>query len=294
MKVLITGIDGFTGQHLEIFLLQKGFEVFGTVLEKNLKETYLACSIQNKKEVVSVIEKIQPEYIIHLAAISFVGEKNASLIYDVNVIGTQNVLDALIELKISPKKILLASSATVYGNQNAQVLDESMCPKPVNHYGISKLAMEHAAQSYFDKLDIIITRPFNYSGLGQAEHFLIPKIVKHFKEREKKIELGNLHVAREFNTIEYILEVYYELMQSDIKSEIINLSSNKTIKLLEVIEMMNALSGYKIEVHVNPDLVRKNEIASLSGSCEKLYEKVPAVKSIDNDFSTMLKTMYVH
>jgi nucleoside-diphosphate-sugar epimerase len=293
MRVLITGIDGFTGQHLEKFLLKNGFEVFGTVISDSPQENYLTCNIQNQSEVLSVIERSRPEYIIHLAAISFVGEENASLIYDVNILGTQNILDALLKASITPKKVILASSATVYGNQNSEILDESMCPKPVNHYGISKLAMEHVAQTYFNKLDIIITRPFNYSGVGQAEHFLIPKIVKHYTEKKKEVELGNLHVAREFNDVDYVIHVYYELMISEIKSQIVNLSSNKAIKLLDVIDAMNELAGYSIDVKVNPAFVRENEIASLSGSCEKLYALIPKASSFQNDFKKMLQTMYL-
>ena len=293
MKVLITGIDGFTGQYLEKFLIEKNFEVYGTVIAESGQENYLMCNIRNKLEVDGVIELVKPDYIIHLAAISFVGEENASLIYDVNVIGTQNILDAVLQTSVIPKKILLASSATVYGNQNAEVLDESMCPKPVNHYGISKLAMEHVAQTYFDKLDIIIARPFNYSGAGQAEHFLIPKIVKHYKEHSSVIELGNLHVAREFNDIGYVIRIYYELMIGEIRSEIVNLSSNKTIKLLDVIEIMNKIAGYEIEARVNQAFVRENEIASLSGSCEKLYSLIPSASSFENDFKKMLESMYL-
>ncbi len=65
----------------------------------------------------------------------------------------------------------MASSATIYGNQGLEVLDESLCPIPANHYGASKYAMECLVKNYFTKLNIIITRPFNYTGVGQAEHF---------------------------------------------------------------------------------------------------------------------------
>ena len=177
MNVLITGIDGFTGKHLEAFLNAKGYNVFGTVIEESKNENYLKCDIRNKEEVDIVISKVKPDYIFHLAAISFVGETDKSMIYDVNVLGTQNILDSVLLFEIEPKKIIIASSATVYGNQDENTLDETMCPKPVNHYGYSKLAMEHLATTYFNKLDIIITRPFNYTGIGHSKNFVIPKII---------------------------------------------------------------------------------------------------------------------
>lgn len=174
--VLITGINGFTGIYLEKFFIEKGFKVFGTVIDIPKQKNHIQCDITQKDQVDHVIQTVKPHYVIHIAAISFVGESNASLIYDVNVIGTENILQSLVENDIKPKKVILASSATVYGNQGKEVLDESMCPAPVNHYGCSKLAMEHMASNYFDTFDIIITRPFNYTGVGQEGHFLIPKI----------------------------------------------------------------------------------------------------------------------
>lgn len=269
-KILITGIDGFTGIHLEHLLFEKGYSVFGTVLLNTNNNRHLKCDLRNPDEINVVIESIKPDYIFHLAGISFVGEQNKSLIYDVNVIGTENLLNAILKAKLNPQKIIVASSATVYGNQNKSVLDETMCPKPVNHYGYSKLAMEHLVETYFTKLNILITRPFNYTGPHQAEHFLIPKIIKHFKERKEFIELGNTNVAREFNHVSDVSNLYYKLMLSNTNSTVVNLCSGRAIYLLDIIECLNKLAGYKIRIKTNPELVRNNEIVILKGSIEKL------------------------
>ena len=289
-KVLITGIDGFTGKYLEKKLLQEGFEVYGTVLENSKEQNHFLCDITNFNDINDIIKKIKPNFIIHLAAISFVGESDIELFYKVNVVGTQNLLDAIIKNRLNPKKIILASSATVYGKQKNNVLDESMCPNPINHYGISKYAMEQIAKLYFEKLNIIITKPFNYTGIGQAEYFLIPKIVKHYKEKKEYIELGNLDVAREFNDVDYIIEIYYRLLMSNIKSEIVNLSSNRPIKLLDIIDIMNSIAGYQIKVKVNPKFVRENEIKSLSGSTKKLFGLIEKVKQ--KDIRKLLEKIY--
>ncbi|BAF71303.1 GDP-mannose 4,6-dehydratase [Sulfurovum sp. NBC37-1] len=269
-KILITGINGFTGVHLEKYLHTRGFDVYGTVIDEPKQKNHLHCDITKKEQIDKVIASVKPDYVIHIAAISFVGESNASLIYDVNVIGTENILQSLRDNSVKPEKVILASSATVYGNQGKEVLDESMCPQPVNHYGCSKLSMEHMASNYFNDFDVIITRPFNYTGIGQESHFLIPKIVDHFKKGKKEIELGNIHVAREFNDINYVIGIYHKLLFSEAKSTIVNLSSNNPVKLLDVIEVMQEIAGYRIEVKVNPAFVRPNEIKSLAGSTEKL------------------------
>jgi len=291
-KVLITGINGFTGIHLEKHLKSHGFDVYGTVLEVPEHTNHFQCNLVNQNEIDNIIKALKPDYVVHIAAISFVGESNASLIYNVNVIGTENLLNALITHKSGLQKVILSSSATIYGNQGQSVLEETMCPMPVNHYGISKLSMEYVAKNYFDRLPILISRPFNYTGIGQENHFLIPKIIKHFAQKSTIIELGNLHVAREFNDIESVIDIYYRLLISCHRSEIVNIASNAPVKLLDIISMMNEIAGYKIDVHVNPDFVRKNEIASLSGSTKKLASLIGEVNYVP--IKETLRKMYIY
>ncbi|MDD2358603.1 MAG: GDP-mannose 4,6-dehydratase [Thiovulaceae bacterium] len=288
-KVLITGIDSFTGMHLAAYLEKFGYDLYGTSLfETGLKK--YRCDITNKDDVKRVLQQVQPHYFIHLSGISFTAHENTEEFYRVNTIGTTNILDAFVELAIQPLKIILASSATVYGNQGLEVLDESLCPKPSNHYGASKYAMEVLASSYFDKLPIILVRPFNYTGISQAEHFLIPKIIKHFREKKGKIELGNLHVMREFNDVNFVCEVYKRVLECSAKSETVNICSSRGIKLLDVIDMMNTIAAYTIEVEVNPAFVRKDEIASLTGSPKKLFNMIGKVEQ--KPFQITLKEMY--
>ena len=290
-KVLITGIDSFTGVHLSKYLRSCGYDVYGTSLFEKADKLY-KCDITNKQDILDVLEDIKPEFLIHLSGISFAGHGNLEEFYKVNTIGTTNILDSFVELGLKPDKLILASSATIYGNQGLEVLDESLCPKPANHYGASKYAMESLASGYFDKLPIIITRPFNYTGVGQVDNFLIPKIVKHFREKQQIIELGNLNVMREFNDVEFVCEVYKRLLEVDSSGELVNIASNRGVKLLDVINSMNKIAGYKIEVQVNPAFVRKDEIKSLTGSSEKLFDLIGKVeqKSLENMLGEMFES----
>jgi nucleoside-diphosphate-sugar epimerase len=291
-KILITGIEGFTGQHLDSYLSNHGYEVYGATLDKPTKPNYFQCDITVTDEICAVLQQIKPDYIIHLSAISFVAHKDMEAFYKVNTIGTLNLLEELLKLEISPKKVILASSATVYGNQNQEILDESMCPKPANHYGASKYAMESLSSNYFDKLPIIITRPFNYTGINQDKNFLIPKIVSHYKEKLHSIELGNLDVVREFNDIEFVCEVYHKLLLTPHHSEVVNISTSRGIKLLDIIKMMNKIARYDIDVKVNPKFVRKDEIKLLIGSNKKLTKMIGDIdiKSFEDTLRTMFET----
>ncbi|MGB0273829.1 MAG: GDP-mannose 4,6-dehydratase [Flavobacteriaceae bacterium] len=269
MRVLITGIEGFTGNYLEKFLVSKNFDVYGTTIESPTKPTHFKCDITNIEEVKVVLSHLIPDFIINLAAISFVAA-NPMKMYEVNVFGALNILDSLIKLKQTPKKIILASSAAVYGNYSGS-LSESNISSPVNHYGNSKLAMENMAKNYFDKINILIVRPFNYTGIGQENHFLIPKIVSHFRAKKKTIELGNTHVFREYNNVNDVVEAYAKLMTSDINAEVFNLCSGKSYSISQIMSTLVEMSKHNIEVKTNPKFVRKNEIIDLKGDPSKLF-----------------------
>ena len=279
-RVLIFGANSFTAKHLIPYLKKNGFSVEGSRVDILKKDLLL-------KEIV----EIRPDYIINLAGVSFVAHSNSLDFYSVNSIGALNILDILIEKNINPKKIILASSATVYGNQDLEILDESLCPNPINHYGNSKLSMENLAKNYFNRLNITITRPFNYTGVGQSSNFLIPKIVNHYREKKEVIELGNLDVVREFNDILFICEAYRRILENpNTSNEILNIASGRGIKLLDIIDIMNNLAGYKIEVKVNPKFIRENEIKTLTGSPKKLYSLVGEIPQ--KDFKETLKDMF--
>lgn len=267
--VLLTGATGFTGRYLESALLQRGYRVLR--LDPNGTDS---CDLTDLAAVERTVSKAAPDFVVHLAAIAFVAHGNAEDLYRVNVIGTTNLLQALGGLKTAPEKVLLASSANVYGMPAVEVLDESLCPAPVSHYACSKLAMEHMARSWFGRLPILITRPFNYTGPGQAEHFLVPKIVKHFKDRAPYIELGNLHVRRDYSDVEDVVAAYVALLESDVHSEVVNICSGRDIALLEIVSMMKDIAGYEIDVRVNPEFVRDNEVTRLVGSQKKLRSLV--------------------
>jgi nucleoside-diphosphate-sugar epimerase len=273
-KVLITGIDGFTGLYLESLLIREGYDVYGLVCPKSSKKTHLVCNIANKQDVTRALEAVSPDYIIHLAGISFVPHSDVKQVYDINFFGTLNILDALVELGQRPAKIVLASSANVYGNPPVEVINESVCPAPVNHYSISKLAMEFMARTYFDRLNILITRPFNYTGVGQSRQFLIPKIVSHFKERKEVIELGNLDVVRDFSDVRFVAEVYRKLMECDSSCETVNVCSGAGISLLQIIRRLRDMTGHEIKTVKNLEFVRENEVKTLIGSNIRLLSLI--------------------
>lgn len=279
-KVLLTGVDGFTGKYVERELVSRGYSVIGLVY-RNAKKGQVACDLTDRQAVTTCLEQVQPSYIIHLAALSFVGHADQKAFYDVNVFGALNLLEAAKELGLQLEKVVFASSANIYGNPvDVECISEAVSPSPVNHYAMSKLAMEHMVKLWFSEYPILITRPFNYTGPGQAEHFLIPKIVSHFKINASEIELGNTDVSRDFSDVRDIAESYVNLLESEAHSEIVNLCSGQVTSLQAIISMMEEVAGYKIQVQVNPDFVRTNEIKVLGGDNSKLTMLTGSAPSI--------------
>jgi len=231
----------------------------------------------------------KPDSVVHLAAISFVGHGQISDFYNVNVIGTLNLLEAIAKLAVLPKSILIASSANVYGNCEDSPISELQSFNPLNDYAVSKVAMEYAAKLWMDKLPILIARPFNYTGVGQSPSFLIPKIASHFSKRKKTIELGNLDVARDFLDVRNVVQIYLQLVEKAVHSDIVNVCSGITYQLQDVISMSEELAGHQIEVKVNPQFVRSNELKVLCGDNSKLNSLDIKFKKIS--FKETLKWM---
>jgi nucleoside-diphosphate-sugar epimerase len=215
--------------------------------------------------------------------VAFVGHGDPSEFYSVNVIGTRNLLEAIAASAGSVTRVILASSANIYGNSTEGRLSEDTPANPANDYSVSKWAMEELAKLWRDQLPITVTRPFNYTGVGQAERFLVPKIVKHFLGKEPVIELGNLDVWRDFSDVRDIALIYRRLAESSGANSTVNLCSGKTQSLRSVLEKAAEITGHQIEVLVNPRYVRKNDVKALSGSTNNLHSLIGEFQRISLD-----------
>jgi GDP-6-deoxy-D-talose 4-dehydrogenase len=267
---LITGINGFTGKYVAAELEGAGYTVFGTGAAVSDLPNYFQLDLLDKRGLIDVVRETQPSVVVHLAAIAFVGHGNVDAFYQVNLIGTRNLLEVLTQHVKNLTSVLLASSANVYGNSTEGVLCETTPLNPANDYAVSKLAMEYMAKLWVDKLPLFIVRPFNYTGVGQSDDFLIPKIVTHFRSQLPVIELGNLDVWRDFSDVRAVAQIYKRLLDVKPTGQIINVCSGKTHSLREVLAIAKIVSGHEIEVRINPAFERVNEVKSLCGDATRL------------------------
>ncbi len=286
---LITGINSFTGPYICEAFKQQNYNIVGTVLStidfpnSNGFEVH-KMNLLNYDDVNSVIAKTQPNIVIHLAGISFVINNNASRFYDVHVNGTRNLLAALVEHNVPISKIILASSGHVYGP--TAIPSEKTPPKAMNDYAVSKIAMEYMSKTWADKLPIIIARPFNYTGVAQKEHFIIPKILSAFVNKISELQLGRTDIKRDFSDVRFIAQCYAALAKEGKIGEVYNLASGKSYSIHYLIEEFSRISGLNIIIKHNKSFVRSNEPHSITADNTKIMglkkapEHIPIEKTL--------------
>ncbi len=257
--ILLTGAQGFTGQHFHRAAQQAGWSIHA-----------LQADLTDAPAVEQEVLALAPDHVVHLGAVSAVTHRDEQAFYRVNVLGTLNLLNSLVKSNKPPQRILLASSANIYGNTTASPIKETACPRPVNHYATSKLAMEYRALTFAARLPLIIVRPFNYTGVGQDQRFIVPKLVAHFVNKAPFITLGNCAVEREFNDVRTVCAIYLQLLVRGKPAEIYNICSGHALSIDALLTLLQDLTGHSLEVQTDAALVRVNEIPCLYGSPEKL------------------------
>ena len=272
MNILITGINGFVGSILRVSLGSKGHQVSGIDVRSNDERTR-AVDITDYAAVMRHVKELAPDIIFHLAAISRVDYANLSLLYNINVNGTLNLLTAAAQLENKPAFILVSSSQ-VYGivGDADQPITEQAAVKPVNHYGASKASAEHIARvfHYEHGLPVAIVRPFNHIGRGQDPHFVIPKIIRAVQEKKGEIELGNLSVVRDFLDVRDVVDAYVRLMEHFPDGGTFNVAGGTGYRLSDLLHLILEISGAPLSVKQSDTLMRKNEIVKAIGDSSAL------------------------
>jgi GDP-6-deoxy-D-talose 4-dehydrogenase len=291
-RVLLTGSRGFTGSYLRAVLEARGATVIGLINESDPLDGEHSADLTDAVAVARVVEAVRPDLVVHLGGIAFVGHRDPTSMYAVNTFGSLNLLDALAGLASPPRRVVLASSANVYGIAGGEPIDESNPTRPISHYGASKLAMEVIAGVYGDRLPCIVARPFNYTGPGQSERFLVAKIVEHFARGAARIELGNLDVERDFLDVRTVAGIYADLLDcANADGDAVNLCSGRAVSLRAIIQRMEAMTGRHMEVVTNPEFVRGNEIPRLVGCNRRLRDLlgIEPVMDLDATLGDMLE-----
>lgn len=291
MKVVIVGAAGFVGKYLTRELEAAGH----SVVTADLPEV----NLQNAAQVEALIEGAKPDAIVNLAAISSVGAswKCPADTISVNVNGTLNLLEAIRKHAPHAKTLLIGSAEEYAIPEGNKALKETDPLEASNPYGISKIAQENFAQLYRKKygMQIVCTRSFNHTGVGQTTTFALPSFVKQVAEIDKsgkpgKILVGNLSAWRDFSDVEDVVHVYRMLLENENEFDTYNVGSGIANRIEDLLkDVILKFTPVEIEIVVDPEKVRPVETPYLcaDNTRVKKYWK-------GTDIRTTLKKMYDH
>lgn len=268
--VLIFGVGGFVGSYLSNEFLENGYKVIGSDkvrgnMLSDVVEFYNA-DLLDGTSVERLINFLQPDIVINLAAISSVGQswKMPQATISVNVLGALNIMEAA-RKSIKKPKIMFIGSSEEYVASDKPINEEKELDA-TNPYGISKVTQEQFAKMYRKQygLKIYCVRPFNHTGIGQRDTFVLSSFCKQVAEIEKSgesgiIKVGNLSVKRDFSHVKDIVRAYRMIIESDDYEIIYNVGSGIEYSLDEILKYIIDLSSQKIRVEVDEERCRPSD-----------------------------------
>ena len=280
-KILITGATGFVGSHLAEHLVDKykDNEFYGTYLSdsslRNLEAVKNQVSLtkldlSNDKEVFELVDRIKPDIIFHLAAMSSAADSFSSPAKPVlnNIHSEINILEGVRKLNLKDCKILIISSAEIYGDVAKKDLpiDEDVDFRPTNPYAVSKLTQDFLGLQYFlsYNLKIIRVRPFNHIGPRQSTGFVVAAFAKKIVEIEKGkrngvLTVGNLETKRDFTDVRDMVKAYDLAASIGAFGDVYNLGSGISYKISDILNKLLSLSKAEIKVEVDKSLFRPSD-----------------------------------
>ena len=307
-KVLITGASGFAGHHLiEHLLFQEKFEITGTYHSKEnfnnspLKEKirWIKTDLTDTESASNLITQTSPDYIFHLAAASAPSQsfKNPASTFQSNVISQINLLEAVRLCHSRPARLLIVSSAEIYGHVQPQQLpiNEQTPLNPSSPYAVSKIAQDYLGLQYFNsyKIDCIRVRPFNHIGPYQKINFVVADFAKQIAEIEKgekepTMMVGNLNAKRDFTDVRDIVKAYYLLIEKGTPGGVYNIGSGESHSIQEILDTLLSLSTKKISVITDPQKFRPADAPDIVCNNKKLVEltgwqpQIPLTKTLQS------------
>lgn len=274
--ILVTGSEGFVGSHLITTLkesLNKIIPVCHPLLQPR-RGRYVPLDILRADATRATIKNYKPDIVFHLAAVSSVAKSftDRPLTYTTNVIGTLNLLEGLKNLNKNAS-FFFVSTCEIYGG--GQNLAESSPIVLKNPYAVSKYAAELICQDYgSENIAWTILRPFNHTGPGQSDDFVLPTIARQVVEIEKEkraplIEIGNVEITREFMNVADVIRAYKLAVEKCPGRDIYNIASGRGYTLGQAIKILQQLSKTKFTIRTDPRKMRKVDIPILTGNADK-------------------------
>lgn len=296
MRFFVSGISGFAGSYLAERLLDDGHVVTGAArdagwigeLQRRYGDRFPAsavelCDVRDGARLREALRRAEPDGVFHLAAVAFVPRSfdRPTLAYEVNFLGTVELLDAVAE--VAPRaRVILVTSGEVYGSIDVDrdlPITEAQPLRPLSPYSVAKAAADLAGFQAFASrsLDVVRVRPFNHTGPRQAPHFVCSEFARALAAAEcgagpKRLLVGNLDVERDFGDVRDVVRGYAALFERGVSGEAYNLGSGRAISVRDVLETLRAQCRVRVEIETDPTKVRPRETRRVFASIAKIEE----------------------
>lgn len=296
MRVLITGADGFVGQHLVAELLEHGFTISAATLDlppirstltpaQSSAVDWKAADVRDHDALFRLISATLPERIYHLAgfASGALARAQAADAVTVNVGGTVNLCEAVVAAREDfpefDPRILVMGSGDSYGDaaRETALLTEQMPLRPVSAYGLSKAAQELAAHTYrrAHGLQVFVARGFSLIGPGQEPPFVVPDFCSQVASisagrSEPVLRVGNLHIERDFTDVRDGVRALRLMMDLEDARAAYNVASGEPVRIASLLEWILDEAGVRAEIRVDPSRLRREEVARVGGDASLL------------------------
>lgn len=285
-KIIVTGVNGFVGEHVVDTFKEDGFEVVGIGSDNNPNEkvahkldTYVSCNLLDV-DSVNNIDLNNARAIIHLAGLSAVSRSfdQAQRYISDNAVMTYNLLDHAKTSNMQGRAIVVSSGALYDPNQPLPISEES-ATNPTSPYAIGKLASEHVVDYFRNRgLDAVIARPFNHIGPGQKEGFILPDIYAQLSSVGSggEIQVGNLNTRRDYTDVRDIVAGYKALALADsLDHRLYNICSGKSLSGKDILALVERIGNYTdIKVSIDPSKIRPSDIMDIYGDSSRIRKEL--------------------
>jgi len=285
MRVLITGATGLIGSHLASYLLQRRVgEVWGLRRWRSSRHEppglrSVEGDVTDYLSLADVVARCRPDVVFHLAAQSYTAPSFEAprTTWEVNVIGTLNLLEAIRRAPRKPEVILVAGSAAVYGQTDRFPTQEDTALRPVSPYGASKAAQELLAGQYFRSygLPILVTRSYIHVGTRQGLHNAVQNFAWQVARaevglQEPVVRVGNLETRRDILDVRDAVRALWLLVELGTPGETYNVCRGEAYRIGDLLDHLIRLARRELRVEVDQALLRPTDPALEVGSRAKL------------------------
>ena len=264
MRVVILGASGFMGRSLQNYFGKKeDFEIIAPG-----RADFDLTSVSSLR---NLLDDVRADAVLNLAAIATVTSQDVEAMYQINAFGHGNLLEAAVGLSRTPR-ILLASSANVYGQNPNSAFREDDPLRPTNHYAVSKVLAESLCGLFADRLSIAYARPFNCVGRNQGQHLMLPKLVAAFSKRDPIIKLGALDVSRDFVDMRDACQMWEALLLNQDWTGPVNFGSGRAHSIRAIVSMLEDITKHKPEIESDSGLMRPLDITYACADTRRLNQ----------------------